>query len=142
MSDRTITVIANTAVKAIVTANLKTATVAGLRKQERELREKMAQAEFQEQFYRQKAEAGSEQLNRMMLQISRLKAEVEQQLQQTHERITVAESWQEGQEILQTQVQTLAEIALGEPFPAAFGKEIVLRDGLVVEIRQGGSREK
>ena len=138
MSNQAITIIANTAVKAIVTSNLKEKTLTNLKRQEQELRDKIAQVDFQKQFYGQRLSEDSEQLQSVLQQLKQVEDDLEKQLHQSLERIAVAQKWENGQEILQTQVQTSVDLAVGDNFFEAYSKEIVLRDGVVIEIRHGG----
>ena len=137
MSNQTITVIANTAVKAIVTPRLKDNTLMNLKRQEEELLDKISQVGFQKQFYLQKLEENSDQLQSVLHQFNQMVEDLQKQLHQVAERIQVADLWANDQEILQTQVQTLVEVAIGDSFIEAYTKEIVLRDGVVIEIRTG-----
>ena len=138
MSNQAITIIANTAVKAIVTSKLKEKTLTNLKRQEQELRDKIAQVDFQKQFYGQRLSEDSEQLQSVLQQLKQVEDDLEKQLHQSLERIAVAQKWENGQEILQTQVQTSVDLAVGDNFFEAYSKEIVLRDGVVIEIRHGG----
>lgn len=54
------------------------------------------------------------------------------------EGLKEAGRWSVGEEVLDGRVESLVEIKVGDQWSAVMGVEVVLEDGLVVEIRSGG----
>ncbi|QOR36070.1 hypothetical protein IMX26_04450 [Clostridium sp. 'deep sea'] len=138
MQLNSITVITNTAVKAVVTDKLKEVTHKTFVKKLKELEHQKEQVMFQKQMFTKKLEADQNQLNTYLVKINKVEAELNAKISQYNERIQQIFKWVNGQEILQSQVQTLVNIQEGEVFNKAVSKEIIIKDGVVVEIRSSG----
>ena len=138
MQPKTITVVTNTAVKAIVTDKLKETTHKTFVFKLKELEQQKEQLKMQKQYFTKKLEADVNQLNTVLSKLNGVEAELSAKIAQYNERIQQMFKWVDGQEILQSQVQTLVNVQEGDVFSKAVSKEIIIKDGVVVEIRSVG----
>lgn len=138
MQPKKITLVTNTVVKAIVTDKLKETTHKTFVVKLKELEQQKGQVLMQKQYLSQKLESNDNQLNAVLAKLNNAEAELNAKIAQYNDRIQQIFKWVNGQEILQTQVQSLVEIQEGDIFNNAVSKEIIIKDGVVVKIRNAG----
>ena len=135
----TITVTRPVLVKVRVTEPYRKARVAALQSSAQRIDTQMQQLEYQAK----KIVAQLEQQNSQAIADVRRKIEVERQgLLDTRQKITAAlkESgrWTLGEEVAEGRVESLVEIKVGDRWSEIMSVEVILQDGLIIEIRSGG----
>ncbi len=140
MLNNSITIIAKSLVKVIVTDKFKEETRISLQNNLRELEDRKTQIAFQTQYYNQKLEQDIKQLNAVMQKLKAMEQDINANINQLKERLQQVLNWQEGQEVNHSQTQSLIELQEGDNYIEALSKEIVIKDGVIVEIRSPGGK--
>ncbi len=134
----------NVNVKAIVTARLKEEATEQLQTGLNQMDVQIQQLDFQGKRAINEVERGSikplgpealQQINNIRGQVEAKKNEFLQQKNQMLQQLNQVTAWQLDEEIAQGQVESMFDVAVGDNIVERMNVEIVLKDGLIIEIR-------
>lgn len=124
-------------VKAIVTASLKDSLVQELQQAVVQMELELQQLEFQsKKLLSDFAKQGSEQLTSLKQRLESERQKRMQAKQELLQKIQVVEALELGDEVVHSTVEADWTVQVGQSWAEIQGTEIVLKDNIVVEIRQ------
>ncbi|WP_218079292.1 YlqD family protein [Anthocerotibacter panamensis] len=139
-----ITLKRNVTIKAIVTPRLKDEATQQLQNALNQVDVQIQQLDFQGKRAINEVERGAikplgpeaqQQINNIRGQVESKKAEFLQQKNQFLQQLNQVTTWEMSQEIVQGQIESDFEVAVGDNLLERMNVEVVLEDGIIVEIR-------
>ncbi|WP_287127648.1 YlqD family protein [Candidatus Cyanaurora vandensis] len=139
-----ITLKRNVTVRAIVTPRLKEEAVQQLQNALQQVDAQIQQVDFQGKRAVNEVERGAikplgpeaqQQINSIRSQMEAKKSEFLQQKNQFLQQLNQVTAWEMDQEIVQGQVESDFEVSIGDNLVERMNLEVVLQDGIIVEIR-------
>jgi Tfp pilus assembly protein PilN len=124
-------------IKALVTDGLKQRLRADMQEAIKILEEETARLDSEVKRAQLMGNIPSQQLLQLNQVIQQEKAKRADRRAQLEEEIRAVDALSMGSEIVQGQAQSLTTVAVGDDLEAALGVEIVIRDGNIIEIREG-----
>ncbi|MFZ7104522.1 MAG: YlqD family protein [Peptococcaceae bacterium] len=132
-----ITIMRSVVVKQIITENFKTKAAA-------EIQESLKKAEFDLDHYDKNTKKtiteltlkGHPQVNQIKQQVEAEKQKLNAYKQQLVDRLKVISKLNLGEEIIQGTIDGPLEVQVGDNFEALNGIEMVIKDGIIIEIRK------
>jgi Tfp pilus assembly protein PilN len=124
-------------IKALVTDGLKQRLRADMQEAIKILEEETSRLDSEVKRAQLMGNIPSQQLLQLNQVIQQEKAKRADRRAQLEEEMRAVDALPMGSEIVQGQAQSLTTVAVGDDLEAALGVEIVIRDSLITEIREG-----
>jgi Tfp pilus assembly protein PilN len=124
-------------IKALVTDGLKARLRADMQEAIKILDEETARLDSEVKRAQLMGNIPSQQLMQLNQVIAQEKAKRADRRAQLEEEIRAVDTLPLGSEVVQGQAQSLTTVSVGDDLEAALGVEIIVKDGKIVEIREG-----
>ncbi len=135
-SKGSINIITPVLVKSIVTEQLITSIKLRISESLESLNSRMNQIEYQKEFYSAQKKQGQEISMQAIESLKRAENEVGSQIKKIEDQAKQVDTWKLGQEVVLTQKESLKQYEVGDSFIENQKSEIVVKDGIIVEIRE------
>jgi predicted transcriptional regulator len=135
-SKDSINIITPVLVKSIVTEDMINSINIRISSSLENLNDKLLQIEYQKEFYKVQSKQGQEVSNQTIESIKKAESDIKSQIKKIEDQAKQVSTWELGQEVIVTQRESLKTFSLGSNFSDTKASEIVVKDGIIIEIRE------
>lgn len=122
-------------VKAVVTEDLMLEVKDRIESNYEVYTQKLHQLEYQKQYFDAQTGLSEESLALALNNIQQMEQEVKVQMQRLSDQLSQIESWELDQEVIMSRQQAVHQYRVGDEYRENIAMEIVIKDGIIQEIR-------